>query len=399
MRTFIDIYENYKKDIIGKNRKEVNNMMKRIITILLIACLSISIIGCGKEKDNKKKQDDKIEQQDNSVDEKEQQDKSQEEESLAKELLKDVNPKTFKVEEMGFLLTYPKLWHENFDDIGGLVDGDFKIKTASGFSMEVYGSLIWDYSIKQDVYKLLTHILIISKDEWDKMIENGNSIKDFFTKENWLAFEQEITITTHEENGYMYIIITPDKSKIAEKTDEDKQYKNMLVTSEELLKSIEFIEVVTTEERDKRANESFTVVPQFKAKDTNGNDIDNSIFEGKKLTMINIWATTCGACVNEMPELQELYKDMKEKDINVIGIVTDGSEELELTKTIIKKTGVEYTNIVPDDNLIEYLKNLTATPTTIYVNDKGEKVGDIQIGAPMENAKEAYEEEINKRLK
>lgn len=399
MRTFIDIYENYKKDIIGKNRKEVNNMMKRIITILLIACLSISIIGCGKEKDNKKKQDDKIEQQDNSVDEKEQQDKSQEDESLAKELLKDVNPKTFKVDEMGFLLTYPKLWHENFDDMGGLVDGNFEIKTASGFSMEVYGSILYDYSIKQDVYKLLTHILVISKDEWDKMIENGNSIEDFFTKENWLAFEQEITITTHEENGYMYIIITPNKSKIAEKTDEDKKYKNMLVTSEELLKSIEFIEVVTSEERDKRANESFTVVPQFKAKDTNGNDIDNSIFEGKKLTMINIWATTCGACVNELPELQELYKDMKEKDINVISIVTDGSEELELTKTIIKKTGVEYTNIVPDDNLIEYLKNLTATPTTIFVNDKGEKVGDIMIGAPMENAKEAYEEEINKRLK
>lgn len=399
MRTFIDFYENYKKDIIGKNRKEVNNMMKRIITILLIACLSISIIGCGKEKDNKKKQDDKVEQQDNSVDEKEQQDKSQEEESLAKELLKDVNPKTFKVEEMGFLLTYPKLWHENFDDIGGLVDGNYEIKTASGFSMEVYGNLMWDYNINQDLYKLLTNILIISKDEWDKMIENGNSIEDFFTKENWLAFEQEITITTHEENGYMYIIITPDKSKIAEKTDEDKKYKNMLVTSEELLKSIEFIEVVTSEERDKRANESFTVVPQFKAKDTNGNDIDNSIFEGKKLTMINIWATTCGACVNELPELQELYKDMKEKDINVISIVTDGSEELELTKTIIKRTGVEYTNIVPDDNLIEYLKNLTATPTTIFVNDKGEKVGDIMIGAPMENAKEAYEEEINKRLK
>ncbi|GEM_PF-212114 len=398
MRTFIDIYENYKKDIIVKNRKEVNNMMKRIITILLIACLSISIIGCGKEKDNKKKQDDKVEQQDNSVDEKEQQDKSQEDESLAKELLEDVNPKNFKMQEVGILLTYPKLWHENFDDMMGCVDGGFQLKTKSGYSLEVYKSVLWNYFTNQNSYHL-ANLFVVTKDEWNKMIENNNSIKDFLTEENRLLFEQEPTITTHEENGYMYIIITPDKSKIAEKTDEDKQYKNMLVTSEELLKSIEFIEVVTQEERDKRVNESFTVVPQFKAKDTNGNDIDNSIFEGKKLTMINIWATTCGACVDEMPELQELYKDMKEKDINVIGIVTDGSEELELTKTIIEKTGVEYTNIVPDDSLNEYLKKLTATPTTIFVNEKGEKVGDIQIGIPGENAKEAYEEEIIKRLK
>ncbi|WP_273327090.1 TlpA disulfide reductase family protein [Vallitalea guaymasensis] len=373
-------------------------MMKRIITILLIACLSISIIGCGKEKDNKKKQDDKVEQQDNSVDEKEQQDKSQEDESLAKELLEDVNPKNFKMQEVGILLTYPKLWHENFDDMMGCVDGGFQLKTKSGYSLEVYKSVLWNYFTNQNSYHL-ANLFVVTKDEWNKMIENNNSIKDFLTEENRLLFEQEPTITTHEENGYMYIIITPDKSKIAEKTDEDKQYKNMLVTSEELLKSIEFIEVVTQEERDKRVNESFTVVPQFKAKDTNGNDIDNSIFEGKKLTMINIWATTCGACVDEMPELQELYKDMKEKDINVIGIVTDGSEELELTKTIIEKTGVEYTNIVPDDSLNEYLKKLTATPTTIFVNEKGEKVGDIQIGIPGENAKEAYEEEIIKRLK
>lgn len=398
MRTFIDIDENYKKDIIGKNRKEVNNMMKRIITVLLIACLSISIIGCGKEKDNKKKQDDKIEQQDNSVDEKEQPDDSQEEQSPSEELLEGVNPKNFKMQEMGILLTYPKLWHENFDDMMGCVNGGFQLKTESGYNMEIQGSVLWDYNINPKPQNL-ANVFMVSIDEWNKMIENGKSMKDFLTEENWLLFEHEPNITTHEENDYMYIIVTPDKSKITEKTDEEKQYKNMLVTSEELLKSIEFIEIVTQEERDKRASESFTVVPQFKAKDTNGNDVDNSVFEGKKLTMINVWATTCGACVNEMPELQELYKDMKEKDINVIGIVTDGSEELELTKTIIEKTGVKYTNIVPDDSLNEYLKNLTATPTTIFVNEKGEKVGDIQIGAPMENAKEAYEEEINKRLK
>ncbi|GMQ56339.1 hypothetical protein AN1V17_07320 [Vallitalea sediminicola] len=373
-------------------------MIKRIMTILLIACLSISIIGCGKENGNKEKQDDKIVQKDNSADEKEQPDNSQEEQSPSEELLEDVNPKTFKMQEMGILLTYPKLWHENFDNMMGCVNGDFQLKTESGYNMEVKGSVLWGYFIEPNAYDF-ANLFFILKDEWNKMIENGYSIKDFLTEENRLLFEHEPTITTHEENGYMYIIITPDKSKITEKTDEEKQYKDMLVTSEELLKSIEFIEIVTQEQRDKRANESFTVIPQFKAKDTNGNDVDNSIFEGKKLTMINVWATTCGACVDEMPELQKLYKEMKEKDINVIGIVTDASEELELTKTIIEKTGVEYTNIVPDDSLNEYLKNLTATPTTIFVNEKGEKVGDIQIGAPRENAKEVYEEEINNRLK
>ena len=40
--------------------------------------------------------------------------------------------------------------------------------------------------------------------------------------------------------------------------------------------------------------------------DFDGNEVDKSLFEGHRLTMVNIWATFCNPCLSEMPELGEL---------------------------------------------------------------------------------------------
>lgn len=68
----------------------------------------------------------------------------------------------------------------------------------------------------------------------------------------------------------------------------------------------------------------------------NGNDVDKSIFTDKKLTMVNVWGTYCGACIEEMPDLQEIYTEMKNKGVNVVGIVMDGEKNKDRALTILK---------------------------------------------------------------
>ena len=40
--------------------------------------------------------------------------------------------------------------------------------------------------------------------------------------------------------------------------------------------------------------------------DIDGNQVSGDIFSGHRLTMLNIWATYCGPCTSEMPDLQSL---------------------------------------------------------------------------------------------
>ena len=60
----------------------------------------------------------------------------------------------------------------------------------------------------------------------------------------------------------------------------------------------------------------------FTAKDLDGNEVDQSVFANAKLTMMNIWATFCGPCINEMPELGELAAEGG-TDYQIIGVCAD----------------------------------------------------------------------------
>ncbi len=118
----------------------------------------------------------------------------------------------------------------------------------------------------------------------------------------------------------------------------------------------------------------------FSTSTLDGDVVDESILNGKKLTMINIWATYCGPCINEMPSLGEISKEYEDKGLQIIGIPIDvvdyygGADEqqIKLAKEIIEETGADYIHILPSVSLNEkVLNSVTAVPETIFVDEEG----------------------------
>ena len=56
---------------------------------------------------------------------------------------------------------------------------------------------------------------------------------------------------------------------------------------------------------------SKTPFPEFSETDTEGNTIDNSIFSEYDVTIVNFWSNGCGSCVEEMPDLEKMYQELK----------------------------------------------------------------------------------------
>lgn len=133
------------------------------------------------------------------------------------------------------------------------------------------------------------------------------------------------------------------------------------------------------------------VIDKFNAVDLNGNKITNDVFSDYKLTMINVWTTSCSPCLKEMPDLAALNKELEEKGFNVIGIVDDlidantgdvSEPAKELALRICEQTGAEYTNLIPDATLKKGILNgLGGYPSTFFVDKDGKLAGKRYFGA------------------
>ncbi len=116
--------------------------------------------------------------------------------------------------------------------------------------------------------------------------------------------------------------------------------------------------------------------------------------------MVNIWTTWCGFCVEEMPALAELYNNLPE-NVNTITICGDASDEPELTKEILDSVNAKFITLEGNKDLEKcLLDSVTAFPTTIFVDSKGNLVGTPQVGAPggEDEIVEGYTKLINKAL-
>lgn len=94
-------------------------------------------------------------------------------------------------------------------------------------------------------------------------------------------------------------------------------------------------------------------------------------YAGKKGTLVNLWATWCGPCVHEMPELSKLYDKYKAQGWGIVGIDVDESPA-EVREFLVKRS-VTYPILLSTKNkTIAALGNLEALPTTIVLDPTGD---------------------------
>lgn len=201
----------------------------------------------------------------------------------------------------------------------------------------------------------------------------------------------------------------------------DGKYKYYLSTNkdadEKLTKELEKIKTDITEmtpyqnisvfdqPQDTSSNpEDVKSVGKFETTGIDGKTYTEKVFSDYDLTLVNIFTTWCSPCVKEIPELQELYKEMKEKGVGVAGVVLDttdekGNQDEEAVKKagiLQEKTKAEYPFLMPDTTMMNgRLQGISAFPETFFVDKDGNIVGDTYTGShTLDEWKEIVEKEL-----
>ena len=116
----------------------------------------------------------------------------------------------------------------------------------------------------------------------------------------------------------------------------------------------------------------------FVAHDIDGNVVKLKDFSSAKVIMLNYWEPWCPPCIRELPELERLYEEYKDKGLVIVGVFssTDMDED---ARQLISQNGLTYPVVRYEDNLKNY--SPSAVPTTLFINANGEVIAKAVVGA------------------
>ena len=137
----------------------------------------------------------------------------------------------------------------------------------------------------------------------------------------------------------------------------------------------------------------------FEGTDLEGNPVSQDIFSQSQLTMVNVWATYCNPCLNEMPGLGELAAEHDGSEFQLIGIVSDVREgdDQTLVESLVQETGANYKHLLANDSIDQaLLSSVSAVPTTFFFDQEGAYLGGVVGSAEKSDWEELIHELLEK---
>ncbi len=348
---------------------------------------------------------------------------------------------------------------ENTEGVTFMMDGDSEVAVfsedgtplekkvkATDINMEVQDSYEYPYMglkavLPDELKKLMENsdVLMISAEQWKDDLsgfdyaylhwnklteEQKNEEVDMLGTgyEDWLASIERIgtlgiystdviddldTITgcnEHQELGtsadgkYKYYLSTNTEAE----SDLTDAIKNIDVTLTDITEFNPNQSVFDTPTED--TNSDATNVGTFETTDIDGNAYTETVFSDYDLTLVNAFTTWCSPCVNELPELEKLYQELKDQGVGVVGMVLDtvkadgetDEDVLAKAQALKEKTGVTYPLLIPDaGNLNGRISGLQSFPESFFVDKEGNIVGEAIMGS---NNLEGWKEIVEKQL-
>ena len=113
-------------------------------------------------------------------------------------------------------------------------------------------------------------------------------------------------------------------------------------------------------------------MPAYSAKLLDGSEF-NLANEKGNVVFLNLWATWCGPCRYEIPELEKLHKDLAAKSFKVVGVSVDEGGD-QIVREFVDEQNMTYPVALDPEGQLATLMDTTILPTSIIVDRQGNVV-------------------------
>jgi cytochrome c biogenesis protein CcmG/thiol:disulfide interchange protein DsbE len=109
--------------------------------------------------------------------------------------------------------------------------------------------------------------------------------------------------------------------------------------------------------------------PTFIFPGLNGKAVDLQAYRGK-VVFLNIWATWCPPCRDEMPSMERLYQELKGEDFEILAVSVDATGAAAVAP-FIKKYHLSFPALLDPEGTMKNLYGVTGVPESFIINKEG----------------------------
>ena len=115
--------------------------------------------------------------------------------------------------------------------------------------------------------------------------------------------------------------------------------------------------------------------PDFTLPDLDGKMVSLADYKGK-VVFLNIWATWCAPCIEEMPSMEKLYQKLKDEEFEILAISID---ELgaDVVIPFMNKYKLSFNALTDKAGTIKSLYRITGVPESFVIDKDGRIVEEV----------------------
>ena len=118
--------------------------------------------------------------------------------------------------------------------------------------------------------------------------------------------------------------------------------------------------------------------PDFSAVDLDGREVVLSQLWVRNVVVLDFWATWCGPCITEMPKLEELHGEFRDRGVEILAInLGEGPEHI---RRFLERNQYTFRVVADQDESIGDRFSVSAIPALVVVGTGG-RVEKIQVGS------------------
>lgn len=110
--------------------------------------------------------------------------------------------------------------------------------------------------------------------------------------------------------------------------------------------------------------------PAYDAMSMTGTPVSLAGLKGK-VVLLNVWATWCGPCRKEIPELRAIHTTFKDRGLEVIGVSVDAEGSDDAIREFLKEFKMDYTVWRDPNETVQATFRMAGVPTTFVIDRAG----------------------------